>query len=150
MESLMVWCRILGRHRPYRDAIAKVERIAIVHHLAKAEQVVAPLVDDDLRFWFRQLFDGLLVQMVVMFMGNEYEVGLGFLAIIGHRLDSVRHRVDFNLFPIEADSQTAMFDRLYHNGFARSCLVTVASFHTFAVGRAATEQEREKGEKDIF
>jgi hypothetical protein len=53
---------------------------------------------------------GLTVEMVVMLVGDEDDVGLGIDRVVGHRLRSIGDRVYLYLQTVVLDSHTGVLD----------------------------------------
>lgn len=108
VELLTVFGGVVGRNSFDREVVARGERIARLHRQALASQRFAagPVAHDGCGCG-GESGDGRAVQMVVVRVGNEDQIGLGQRRIVGVLAD----RIDVNMAAFGFDGQRCVFEK---------------------------------------
>ena len=110
VELLMLGGGVIGRHCLDGDISRVAAYITVLHDEAVLKVSVDSLVDVDAGSRGTYLVDGSTVEVVLMLVGDEDDVGLGEGGVVGLRLEPRTHGIDLDLDTVEIDFHAGMLN----------------------------------------
>lgn len=110
MELCVAFRIIVCRHGFDLDVGGIYDAVAVFQWNAVAEHVIDSSIRIDAGGRCSYTGDGLAVEMILVLMGDEDDVGLGELIVVGCGLYAKAYRVNLDLCTVVVDFNTGMFD----------------------------------------
>ena len=101
---------VVGRYGLDGDVVGNFHLVAVLERLSAAEHLMDGGVEENLGGGLAQLRDGVAVEVVVVLVGDEDDVGLGELRVVGLGLHALADGIDLDLHAVVVDLDTGMLD----------------------------------------
>ena len=101
---------VVGRHGLDLDVRGILDAVAVLQGYAVTEHIVDRRIRIDAGGRCAYTGDGLTVEVVLVLVGDEDDVGLGELVVVRRGLYTEAHRVYLYLRPVVVDSDTGVLD----------------------------------------
>ena len=113
---------IVGRNGLHGEVFRNLHLVAVCHDLAISQHISTTFVGDETSLLFADLFNGALVEMVAVFMGNEDIIGFRHRCVVDRPLSEFTHGVYLNLLSFIDDSDASVRQRIEFDGLTALCL----------------------------
>ena len=110
VELLASGSGVVGWYGLDGDVVGIFHLVTVLQCLSAAEHFLDGGVEEDLGGSLGQLRDGIAVEVVVMLVGDEDDVGLGELRVVGLGFHALADGIDFDLQAVVVDLDTGMLD----------------------------------------
>ena len=110
MELSAALAVVIGRYGLDGDILTIGDAVAVLQREAVAEHVIDGRIGIDRCGRRADAGDGLALEVVLVLMGDEDDVGLGELGVVGDWCDAGAHRVDLDLRAVVVDFDTGVLD----------------------------------------
>lgn len=98
MEILAAFRTVVCGHGLHCHTIANLTYVTHIHSFTSSQFLQAGSVGNNLRTFLSQLLNCIRVKIIAMFMGYQYDIGLGQDAVVCNGLRSLANRIDIQPF----------------------------------------------------